>query len=131
MVSRISDTERILDTLCPELSVPKQALCGQEVSRQSRDLMFFACTCDLGIEARSQVLYRMVLPKKKHSVLYYRLTAKPKIGRQGGCGSAIFLRTDLGFGLLKASSLQNRWLQPQTLAGSTVKGIASPHPFAC
>lgn len=65
MVSRISDTERILDTLCPELSVPKQALCGQEVRRQSRDLMFFACTCDLGIETRSQVLYRMVLPKKK------------------------------------------------------------------
>ena len=27
--------------------------------------MFFVGTCDLGIETRSQVLYRVVLPKKK------------------------------------------------------------------
>lgn len=102
---------------------------GRKWERQPRGFMFFARTCDLGLETRCQVLYRTVLPKKQYPVLDW--LPNPKQGGKKVVGLQIFLRTDLGFGLLKASSLQNRWLQPQTLAGSTVKGIVSPHPFAC
>lgn len=98
--------------------------------------MLPACKSDSGVETNSEVLRRMVLPKRKQHLgkgsRTTELVAKLRMGRWGFVGLQIFLRMHLACGLLKASASKSS-AAATPRPSPTAEGTVGPtsHPSGC